>query len=205
MADIKPDVVLGIFFLTMNNTDIDFQVRDLQWRSYTTGNVLPTTRRVKLIGKKVFAEATLDPKHEAFVVHIAAFSVDSDDEMHPSRRVQIAYLKADEVPTKVLGKYADFADVFSPKLAVELSEYMEIKDHAIELIDDWHPLYSPIYNLRPVELKTLKAYIKNNLANGFIRPSKSPVGAPIFFDKKPDGSLRLYVDYQGLNNLTIKN
>ena len=56
-----------------------------------------------------------------------------------------------------------------------------------------------------MELETLKAYIKNNLANRFIRPSKSLAGALILFDKKPDGSLRLYVDYQGLNNLTIKN
>ncbi len=51
----------------------------------------------------------------------------------------------------------------------------------------------------------MKTYIKNNLANGFIRPSKSPAGAPILFDKKPDASLRLCMDYRGLNNLTIKN
>ncbi len=56
-----------------------------------------------------------------------------------------------------------------------------------------------------MELEILKAYIENNLANGFIWPSKPPVGVYILFDKKPDGSLRLYVDYQGLNNLTIKN
>ncbi len=56
-----------------------------------------------------------------------------------------------------------------------------------------------------MELETLKAYIENNLASGYIRPSKSPAGAPILFDKKPDGSLRLCVDYRGLNNLTIKN
>ncbi len=56
-----------------------------------------------------------------------------------------------------------------------------------------------------MELETLKAYINNNLTSGFIWPSKSPAGAPILFDKKPDGSLRLYVDYQGLNNLTIKD
>ena len=48
-------------------------------------------------------------------------------------------------------------------------------------------------------------YIETNLKNGFIKPSKSPARAPILFDKKPDGSLRLCVDYQGLNNLTIKN
>ena len=54
-------------------------------------------------------------------------------------------------------------------------------------------------------METLKAYIETNLANGFIRPSKSPAGAPILFDRKSDGSLRLCVDYRGLNNLTIKN
>ena len=56
-----------------------------------------------------------------------------------------------------------------------------------------------------MELETLKAYIKNNLANGFIKPSNFPIGALILFDKKLDNSLRLCVDYQGFNNLTIKN
>ncbi len=56
-----------------------------------------------------------------------------------------------------------------------------------------------------MELETLKTYIETHLKTGFIRPSKSPAGAPILFDKKPDGNLRLCVDYRGLNNLTIKN
>ena len=174
-------------------------------RSYTTGDVLPTIRRVKLIGKKKFAAAALDSEHKAFIVHIAALSVDLGDEVHPSRRAQIAHLKADEAPTKVPSEYADFADIFSLKLAVELPKHTGINNHAIKLVDDWQPPYGPIYSLRPVELETLKTYIKNNLANGFIRPSKSPAGAPIIFDKKLDGSLRLCVDYRGLNNLTIKN
>ena len=62
-------------------------------------------------------------------------------------------------------------------------------------MDDWQSLYSPIYSLGPIEFKTLKAYIENNLANGFIRPSKYLAGALILFDKKPDGSLRLYINY----------
>ena len=56
-----------------------------------------------------------------------------------------------------------------------------------------------------MELETLKTYVKANLANSFIKPSKSPVGAPILFVRKKDSSLRLCVDYRGLNNLTIKN
>ncbi len=125
--------------------------------------------------------------------------------MHPSRRAQIAHLKADEAPIKCPSEYTDFADVLSSKLAIELPEHTGINDHAIELVDDWQPPYSPIYSLGFVELETLKAYIENNLASDFIRPSKSPAGVPILFDKKPDGSLRLCMDYQGLNNLTIKN
>ena len=56
-----------------------------------------------------------------------------------------------------------------------------------------------------MELETLKAYIKTYLKTGFIRPSKSLAGALIFFDKEPDKILQLCVDYQELNNLTIKN
>ncbi len=204
LADVKPNIVLGMPFLTMSNADVDFQAQDLQWRSYTTGDVLPTTKQVELIGKKKFAVAALDPEHEAFVVHVAALSVDSGDEVHPLRKAQIAHLKADEVPTKIPSKYADFADIFSLKLAAKLPEHTGINNHAIEVVDDRQPLYGPIYNLGPVDLETLKAYIENNLASGFIRPSKFPAGAPILFDKKPDGSLRLCMDYWGLNNLTIK-
>ena len=56
-----------------------------------------------------------------------------------------------------------------------------------------------------MELEILKAYIKNNLANGFIRSFKFLTGGLIFFNKKLDSSLRLSVDYGGLNNLSIKN
>ena len=54
-------------------------------------------------------------------------------------------------------------------------------------------------------LETLKAYIETHLKTGFIQLFKSHTGVLILFDKKPDGSLRLYVNYQVLNNLIIKN
>ena len=56
--------------------------------------------------------------------------------MHPLKRAQIGHLKANEALTKIPSKYADFADVFSPKLAIELSKYTKINDHAIEFVDD---------------------------------------------------------------------
>ena len=111
---------------------------------------------------------------------------------------------AEEALTKVPAKYLNFADVFSPDLAFKLPKHIGINNHAIELVDGQQPPYEPIYSLRPVELETLKAYIETNLANGFIRPSKSPAGTPILFEQKSDNSLWLCVKYWGINNLTIK-
>lgn len=51
----------------------------------------------------------------------------------------------------------------------------------------------------------MKIYKKENLANGFIRPSKSPARTSILLVKEKNRSLRLCVDYQGLNNIIIKN
>ena len=80
-----------------------------------------------------------------------------------------------------------------------------MNEHVIELEESKQPLYGPIYSLEPVELKTLKTYIETNLANGFIQALKLPAGAPILFVRKLDSSLCLCVNYQGLNNLTVKN
>ncbi len=88
---------------------------------------------------------------------------------------------------------------------MELPQNTSMNKHAIELIEGKQLPYGPIYTLSPMELETLKAYIETHLKTGFIQPSKSPARDPILFDKKPDGSLCLCVDYRGLNNFTIKN
>jgi len=56
-----------------------------------------------------------------------------------------------------------------------------------------------------VEKKELDSFLEENLCTGRIRPSKSPIAAPVFFIKKKDGSLRLVQDYQALNSMTVKN
>ena len=45
--------------------------------------------------------------------------------------------------------------------------------------------------------------LAENLAKGFIQPSKSPAGGPILFAKKKEDSL--CVDYRGLNKVTMGN
>ena len=88
---------------------------------------------------------------------------------------------------------------------MELPKNTRMNKHAIELEEDKQLPFGPIYSLGPVELETLKTYIETNLANGFIRPSKSPTGALIFFNRRLDENLCFCVDYWGFNNITIKN
>ena len=88
---------------------------------------------------------------------------------------------------------------------MEFSENTSLNEHIIELVEGKQPLYGPIYALSPIEQETLKTYIETHLKTRFIQPCKSLAGATIFFDKKPNKSFCLCVDYQGLNNLNIKN
>jgi hypothetical protein len=75
----------------------------------------------------------------------------------------------------------------------------------IELQDGAQPPFGPIYNLSQPGLTKLREYIDENLSKNFIRHSKSPAGVPILFVKKKDESLRMYVNYRGLNKVTKKN
>ncbi|KAL9265229.1 Transposon Tf2-6 polyprotein-like protein [Drosera capensis] len=59
--------------------------------------------------------------------------------------------------------------------------------------------------MAPTELEELRKQLRNLLDAGFIRPSKVPYGAPVLFQKKKDGSLRLCIDYRALDKVTVKN
>jgi len=78
-------------------------------------------------------------------------------------------------------------------------------DHAIELVLGLEPKSLKVYPLSPVEQKELDAFLEENLCTRRIRPSKSPMAAPVFFIKKKDGSLQLVQDYCVLNFMTVKN
>jgi hypothetical protein len=106
--------------------------------------------------------------------------------------------------TTIPEQYKQFQDVFEKKNADILPKHRPY-DCSIDLQDGAQPPFGPIYNLSQNELTTLREYIEENLAKNFIRHSKSPAGAPILFVKKKDGSLRLCVDYRGLNKVTVKN
>ncbi len=101
-------------------------------------------------------------------------------------------------------QYHDFRDVFSKEAFNKLPPW-KAWDHAIDLTPGAELPHSQMFPLSPTEQKELDDFLCENLANGPIHPSKSPMGAPVFFIKKKDGSLHLIQDYQKLNKITVKN
>src|SRR5882672_3350112 len=99
--------------------------------------------------------------------------------------------------------YHDFVEMFSKSKAGKLADHRPY-DLKITLDKGTAPPYGPIYSLSQEELAALRKFIDENLTTGFIRPSRSPHGAPVLFIRKKDGSLRLCVDFRGLNRISKK-
>lgn len=105
----------------------------------------------------------------------------------------------------VPSQYHKYGKVFS-KAASSRMPTRKPYDHAIELLPGTTlPQPSKGYPLNPAERTAIKAFIKEEVEKGYIRPSKSSTAAPCFFVKKADGSLRLVQDYRKLNDVTKKN
>ena len=66
-------------------------------------------------------------------------------------------------------------------------------------------LHQAVYCLSQPQLDELQAQLTVLLEKGLVEPSKSPIGAPVFFVKKSGGSLRLVCDWRELNRITIRN
>ncbi|KAJ7974912.1 Retrotransposon protein, putative, Ty3-gypsy subclass [Quillaja saponaria] len=102
------------------------------------------------------------------------------------------------------GVLKEYEGVMPDKLPQTLPPRRGI-DHEIELVPDIKPLAKAPYRMAPPELAELRKQLNELLESGFIRPSKAPFGAPVLFQKKQDGSLRMCVDYRALNKVTVRN
>jgi hypothetical protein len=96
----------------------------------------------------------------------------------------------------------EFEDVFKeisglpPKRDIDLS---------INLMLGAAPVSKTPYRMSTLELKELQMQLEELLKKDYICPSVSPWGAPVLFEKKKDGTLRLCIDFKQLNKVTLKN
>ncbi|GBG61037.1 hypothetical protein CBR_g18632 [Chara braunii] len=98
-----------------------------------------------------------------------------------------------------------YHDVFPPYFSYSGIPPMRGVEHSIQLVPDYRVHHQAAYRLSIPEATELKRQLEELLRLGFIKPSNSPWGAPVLFARKADGTLRLCIDYRGLNRYTVKN
>ncbi|KAL0331235.1 UNVERIFIED_CONTAM: Retrovirus-related Pol polyprotein from transposon [Sesamum angustifolium] len=108
------------------------------------------------------------------------------------------------IPGVIKKLLKEFEDVMPDELPRKLPPKRAV-DHEIELVPGTKPPARAPYRMSQPELVELRKQLKEMLESGIIKPAKSPYGAPVLFQKKADGSLRMCCDYRALNKITVKN
>ena len=111
--------------------------------------------------------------------------------------------KRGQVDVEKIPVVREFPDVFPEELlGIPLEREVDL---SIEIVPRTTPMSRAPYRMAPTKLKKLKVQLQELLDKGFVRPNVSPWGAPVLFVKKKDGTLRMCIDYQKINKVTVKN
>ena len=120
------------------------------------------------------------------------------------REEQILSKVSPDVRGKLKELVDEFKDVFPDTLPKGRPPKRDIV-HEIRTEEGAKPPIWPPYRLRPAEQDEMEEQVKDLLAQGFIRPSASPYGAPILFVPKKDGRWQMCIDYRALNKQTVRD
>lgn len=142
------------------------------------------------------------PHSPGFTADVAAISPDDYDKFF--RKMRKKPLSRDELKQRVPSVYHPWIGVWDPMDANKLPPHRPV-DHTIKLREGTTPPAKRAYGMSREQAAVVKAYVDEMLGKGYIRPSTSPYAAPVLIVKKPDGGLRICVDYRALNSLTVKN
>ncbi len=183
-------VILGSEWLEYHNPMINWRKRTIEFTSCDHLSLTP----------KIFGDSLVSTLEENDVILFAGLYTcksNLSEELYESPP------HSDDIFVKNL--ISNYKHVFSFQEFPDLPPHRDGIDLNIKLLPGKIPFFGPIYSLSRDEEKALREYLEGALKAGIIRPSTSPAGSPVMFVKKPDGSLRLCVDYRGLNSVTYTN
>ena len=208
----KYDAILGNSWLTQTNPVVDFRTNVMERRTIASQPPIPETGPSQdpppveltfISGKQ--ARHELRKGEQGFLAWVSGADsknnltaeelgerIDSRSDLDDQQRKQLAAL------------LEDFDDVVPKELPARLPPRRDV-NHDIDLEPGAAPPSRPPYRLSKPEVDELQRQITALLDKGFIKPSKSPFGAQVFFVKKADGSLRLVCDWRQLNKITMDN
>ena len=195
------DLILGTPWLAEWQPDIDWRTREMTlqtgqrvkplWSGTWTSEVIGMRQLKRLRKKGEFVMAArLDEDGEG--LELLAMEGGGDNGRDGSGTTTMHKL------------LEEFADVFPEELPSGLPPQRAV-DHRIELEPGHPPPHRRHYRLSLAETTEMKKQLEELLEKGYIRPSKSPFGAPVLFVPKKDGGYRMCIDYRALNAITVKN
>ena len=190
------------------------------------GISIPTPEKpnIAMIAGSTFTKLTKKKEHFALMIYAIDQSLHAHEVRHRARRMAIyvvvpelrtdlpaavttvasnaatttAAFKGDKFRGLVPAEYHEFLLLFKKAIA-DLLPLHRPYDYKITLKEGFSPPCSPLYSLSRPELQALREWLEENLSKGFIHTSSSPAGAPILFVQESNRSLRLCVEYRGLN------
>ena len=115
----------------------------------------------------------------------------------------IAASASNSIDGRVQALVEQYADVFGPPSANDVRE--AVTQEAIPLEPGAVPTNRAACRLSPKERASVEEHVQAQHEKGWVLPSSSEFGAPVLFVPKPDGSLRMCIDYRALNRITRKN
>jgi len=99
--------------------------------------------------------------------------------------------KSEEEAKKLVPeKFHRWIKVFGKKQS-ERMPTRKLWDHAIDVKEGFMPRKGKVYPLSREEREEVREFVKEQLRKEYIRPSKSPQTAPVFFVGKKDGKKRM--------------
>jgi hypothetical protein len=189
VADIqKYQVYLGLPWIDTYSPKISYSTRRVIFRG-TKSKDRTVYRKIAVEEAEEFEKTMRDPTADVYGCLVASVV-----------QTGLEGAGGEQLPPQ----YSEFAQLGSEDDSRVLADHGP-QDLAINLVEGAKVPHQPLYNLSKTELELLRKYLEEYLARGWIRHSKSPAGAPILFAKKKDGTMRLCVDYRGLNRITVKN
>ena len=147
---------------------------------------------IRFLSRKELNQMIKHNSLEGYTVILTSVDDNNVDESHQ--------IKSDELD-KIINSYKD---LFPDELPSGLPPKRHV-DHAIPLKPMSEYPKQKLYRLSIQETEVLKETIKSLLDKQWIKPSYSPLGAPVLFVTKKDGTPRMVVDYRQLNSITIKD